>query len=276
LVGGIVGSAVNSQKKFSYDLSQWSIEEKLSFIRKTFSYNDGSSVPIVNSPAFRKENVSSIAQQSPTNASQDVDKNSSEEVQNSTKVFFAGGVSIPMGEFGKVDYGNTSGLAKDGFVMRAALVFHRSRKFQLLVGVNYTVNNIDITPFQSISSSIETGDWKTLTPSIGMQRLFFLSGGKSAFYINGDLGIMFGFTPSITAGYGSNQINQSSTGGSGVAFSFGTGLVLNELVDIGVRYQYSKPKYEVSATNGSSYVTSKISQPTGIILVTLGIYLTSQ
>jgi hypothetical protein len=184
------------------------------------------------------------------------------------------GVSIPTGGLSATS-GQTAGYAKLGFSAGAEFTSEVSTGFELGLLGNLSYNSLDDATIQSQAQNVipgvkvSTTNW-LLINLMGSMGFNASVSENSNFYGRGYIGVMFGSSPEIKLTANSNTVTQSSATATTVSFGFGTGVIVNNQFDIGLRYLTAEPEYNVTASGGGSSASGKFTQPSSVILLSLG------
>lgn len=177
------------------------------------------------------------------------------DMQLSQHFRLIGGLSLPMGDFGSTS-GAHAGLAKSGFSLGAEYSKENSKGFELGVLGCYSINSIDEAEikkqFQSAfgSGTVSAGSWSLLN-LMGSVGFICNSSPNMSIYGKGYAGLLIGTIPEITIDLGGTTITQESATATTIGYGVGGGLLINEKIDIGIRYLTGEPEYEEKASSSS-------------------------
>jgi hypothetical protein len=200
------------------------------------------------------------------------------DMQLSQHFRLLGGLSLPIGDFGATS-GAHAGLAKSGFSLGAEYSNEDSNGFELGLLGCYSINSIDeaeiekqfLSAFES--GTVSAGSWSLLN-LMGSVGFISKSSPNMSIYGKGYAGLLIGTIPEITIDVSGTTITQESATATAIGYGIGGGLLINEKIDIGVRYLTGEPEYEekISTTGGGS-ATVKVKIPNGTVQLIVGLVL---
>lgn len=176
------------------------------------------------------------------------------------------GAAIPLGAFGEKS-GATAGAAKLGFTFGGDMVVHLGPSARWLTSGILAFNSFDVSVPNEINADI--GSWSSVLLLTGL-RFDASTSSSTVLFSSFQGGVLIGGSPELTISSGSQSASLNSDTGVSFAVGVGAGMELDKVV-MHVRYTYGKPEYKLSASNSS--FTSKYSQPTSLLILTLGVRL---
>ena len=69
------------------------------------------------------------------------------------------------------------------------------------------------------------------------------------------------------------MVKQNSATSTSFGYGVGGGVVISNLVDVGVHYFTAEPKYNAQVTDGTTTGVANFTQPSGIITLTVGYFI---
>lgn len=172
-----------------------------------------------------------------------------------------GGVSLPTGDFSDEE----KGAARTGFLVGGdfTLPFRTLEKLGWFSTFSVICNSVE-EPLADVSLSLSTGSlkteagrWMLITPLTGLKFTHQISQGLGLYGI-AQAGWMIGRSPNITIKTEYHiynpydpwedeeiSITQESAFGYSFAFSLGAGIVINDNINLSLRYLSGKPKYDI-------------------------------
>jgi hypothetical protein len=188
-----------------------------------------------------------------------------------------GGISAPVGDFA-ASTAAEAGVAQTGLALGTEFSSEVARHFILGIGVMFDLNSMDAAEIEKVvqtasgfsNAHVDAGTWD----------LFWFMGGAgfnapltsvTDLYGGGSLGLLVGISPNLTLRNGSSEGHSNSATAKSIAYGLGLGIVVDTRYDIGLRYLYGEPEYNVTSVSGSMSSTSKAKQPTSVIQFTVGL-----
>ncbi|HXG37761.1 MAG TPA: hypothetical protein VNL36_03215 [Bacteroidota bacterium] len=172
-------------------------------------------------------------------------------------VGFFGGLAFPTGDFGSTSSVGAGG-ASTGFAFGGEVGIPLPGGLSVLGSTTLAFNSLSEKYFQDASGSSSSvsgdlGSWTTIWPMAGIR----YSGSftpAAGYYLQGQVGLLFGSTPEVNASQGGYRYTAKSASSSALAYGFGVGVVFARVVNVSLRYSGGQPTYEYT-------VTETISQP---------------
>jgi len=183
------------------------------------------------------------------------------------------GLSIPTGDFGSTNMqGGKPGYATMGFSIGWGYHGELAKGFEGGFIQMFSYNSIDETEYMKLfpsGTSVDAGGWYHLWTMGGLGFAVPLE-TSGRFHAGGLLGFLMGFSPSITATYGSFTASQSTSAAQAISYGAYVGFRVTR-VAIDLHYMVGEPEYSISATSDSYTVSGKVKQPTALFQFTIGL-----
>lgn len=173
------------------------------------------------------------------------------QVAPKVSVGFFGGLAFPTGDFGSTSSVSAGG-ASTGFAFGGEIGIPLPRGLSVLGTATLAFNSLSEKYFQDASGSSapisgDLGSWTTIWPMAGIR----YSGSftpAAGYYLQGQVGLLFGSTPEVNASQGGYRYTAKSASSSAFAYGFGVGVVFARIVNVGLRYSGGQPTYEYQVT----------------------------
>jgi hypothetical protein len=192
-----------------------------------------------------------------------------ERDRNGSGVVLAGGMSLPVGDFG-AKTGSKAGMASTGFAALLDGNMAVAPSVAVMFSVVYASNSMKMdNPYSGYGITMDIGSWNNFWLATGL-KLFHELPSDAEIFGFGQVGAIFGSTPEITVSNGSRSVKQESA--SATAFGGGVGGgVRIQRVNISVRYYFGEPEYTITASSGGQSATETFKQSTTCVMLILGI-----
>ncbi|HYQ86341.1 MAG TPA: hypothetical protein VES59_03755 [Bacteroidota bacterium] len=179
------------------------------------------------------------------------------------------GLAIPTG-----DYRDLNGAAAvPGFLIGCDLIIPHTEWIGSLSSITLSVNSVDDAALGSLRETLRKynlsyniSSWTNLWVFTGLRLSSPLS-RDVALFGSGQIGLLFGWTPSIEIRGNGGSGKAESASATSLAYGFGGGLLIADRYALGFRYLHGNPEYRISA--GNTTATGK--QSTSILQLTAGI-----
>ena len=226
---------------------------------------------------FAKTEVSQIAKESIPRRAFPVgvqDKRSgtpsSDEVgERRVRFMLSAGMGFPAGVFGEKS-GSTAGGATSGFALGADVAYKTRSGIEWLTSLYLSFQPFDESALQLAPGvQVDAGSWTLIWPMTGVRVSSNTSQDVSLFVL-GQVGVLIGSSPEITATIQNMSISQPSSNANSVAFDLGCGIVYQQRYMMSLRYLYGSPEYKYQASGGGYSVAGKAEQATSVIFLGVG------
>jgi hypothetical protein len=194
-----------------------------------------------------------------------------------------GNLSFPQGDFGD-NSGENAGYAQMGYGggVEFATLIKNTNGLYFFIGANLIFNPIDGNEirkvfeamFSGYSVDYTAGSWMNI-PFLGGLKFQSIPSGGIQFYINGGIGLNLVKGPNMDLTVGGETVKISYNLSTSFAFGIGGGLVINENINIGIKYlNMDEPEVagELDYPGGTEELDG-YDQPVSVWLLGLGIQL---
>jgi hypothetical protein len=195
-----------------------------------------------------------------------------EELTSDSKGFFsvAAGPAIPVGAFADDDFENEeSGMAKTGFTINLHGGYYVAPNFGLKATGFYS--RLGVKAFPGMPGTVDMGNWQYYGLTVGpMYRVPMTA--TTELSLAGEVGIVNAGSPKVK--YQGQEIMKDDWS---ITMPLRAEAALHfQLSDkaklmLGADYLYMKPKFDVSAYNGTTWVNQEVEQKTGVVNLFAGI-----
>lgn len=183
-----------------------------------------------------------------------------------------GGLSIPTGDFASRT-GQSAGYAAVGFSAASEYVLFLTKIITWQISASFSYNSMNQKALLEALGSptnltLKTGSYLTLCPSSGFG--FITNSDDVSLFASGQLGILFGATPEISATYGGSTATQKPASGKSLAGMFSIGIITSKNMVVTIRYLTGKPAYTVTSVGTNTSITNSYEQSTSMLFVLIG------
>lgn len=188
-----------------------------------------------------------------------------------------GGMSFPIKHFAATDSA-TGGFAKTGFSVGAEIIskFYFGSEIGLSGILSYhpfdKIAYLKSRPHLPTESPIEAVPWLLIWPLGSLGYSFSLNKNVRS-YARGHGGVFYGIFPEITVVERGTKFTQNMAIKITWGWGVGTGLIIFNKIDFGIRYLIANPEYDINIQGGGTSTSEKPMQRTKTIQVLLGIVL---
>jgi hypothetical protein len=167
------------------------------------------------------------------------------------------GAGIPAG-----DYSNGTNV---GFACRGEVNYHLSETLGWATSATASFNGP-----KNVPSSYDVGSFSSVFLLTGL-RFEVPAQGRSGLYLQGQLGLLIGGTPSVSASVVGITATQPSASGTAFGYGIGAGVIVNDRFHLSINFLKGTPEVTVTASGGGYAYSSKGEIPFSIILIGAGV-----
>ena len=184
-------------------------------------------------------------------------------------------VAQPTGDFASTT-SSKAGDAVTGFGVGIDYSHPLDKNFSWFTTLSLSINSVDEAALTDQlefeleeSVQIDAGTYKSTYALTGLSAKTSIS-STIDIYGFGQAGLVFGATPEATITILGGKATLDAASALSIAFGVGGGMVINDKINVGIRYATGEPQYEATISGPGGQFTNKYKQPTAIIQVVAG------